>query len=129
MPDQQEGQEPSFAQMLRDLGGGSFHREATEALASLVKEMWRVAEATGGKPKGTFDLKIKFVLDRGIMDVDPAVKITAPATVRARTIMYPTPDGRLSRNDLRQGQLALEGARDVSTAPVRDIRSVGSAAS
>jgi hypothetical protein len=127
MPDEQEGQERSLAQVLKELGGGSFHREASEALATLVKEMWRVAEAAGGKPKGKLVLTLNLSLDRGIMDLDPSVKVTTPATIRARTIMYPGPDGRLSRNDFRQGALALENARDVSTAPVRDIRSVGTA--
>lgn len=111
----------SLADVLLALGNGSFHEEATEALSSLVKELARVAEASGGKPKGKLVLTINFQLDRGIMDVDPSVKVTQPATVRARTIMYPAPDGRLSKNDLRQGMLALEQARDVGHGKVRDI--------
>lgn len=121
MPDN-EVQEYSLAEVLKQLAQGRFHDEATAALSGLVKEMMRVADISGGKPKGAFVLTIKMSLDRGILDLDPAVKVTAPATVRARTIMYPSPDGRLRRNDINQTALALSESRDVSTTDVRDIR-------
>jgi len=115
----------TFADLIRSLGSGRFHDEATEGLSMLVKEMTRVAESSGGKPKGQLTLTIKLQLDRGVMDLDPSITIKTPATVRARTLMYPSADGRLTRNDTRQGMLELEAAKDVST--VTDIRSVNAA--
>ncbi len=115
-------QEYSLAEVLKAIAQGRFHDEATQALGALVKDMMRVADISGGKPKGTFVLTLKMSLDRGILELDPAVKVTAPATIRARTIMYPDKNGRLSRNDISQTQLALAESRDVSTTDVRDIR-------
>jgi hypothetical protein len=69
-------------------------------------------------------VSFKLVLDRGIMEVEPAIQTKSPANVRARSLMYPSADGRLSRNDTRQGTLALAESQDVSTAEVRDIRSM-----
>lgn len=111
----------NFAEFIRSISSGAFHDEATEALKTVVREIVRVAEASGGKPKGKLVLTINMQMDRGVMDVNPDVKITTPSTVRARSIMYPTRDGGLSRTDQRQ--LALPGVRDAMP-DVRDIRSV-----
>jgi hypothetical protein len=121
-------QRASLSDLLLEISQGRFHEEATAALTQLVKEMNRVADVGGGKPKGKLVLTINFMMDRGIMEVDPGVKITTPATPRARVIMYTTPDGRLSKNDTRQGMLDLDTAKDVSTAgavrEVDDVRSI-----
>lgn len=122
-------QDATIIDVLGGLGQGRFVEEATAKLRELVKEINRVAEVGGGKPKGKIILSLTLGLDRGIFDVEPSIKITTPATVRARTIMYSTPDGRLTKNDFRQGQLALEEAKDVSTrAAVRDVRDFRAAA-
>jgi hypothetical protein len=117
-----DNQKASLANVLVGLGQGRFHDEATEALQRLVKEMNRVAEAGGGKPKGKLVITLDLMLDRGIFELNPGVKVTTPATVRARTIMFSTPDGQLSKNDLRQGTLGLEGAKDVGFGEVKDFR-------
>lgn len=108
---------------LHGIAQGRFVREVTEQMQALVKEMNRVAELGGGKPKGKLVLTLNLALDRGIMSVEPAIKITTPNPIRALTIMYPTADGRLTKNDTRQGMLALGEGKDVSTrVDVRDIR-------
>lgn len=118
----QETQHASLANVLVGLGHGRFHEEATEALQKVVKEMNRVADSGGGKPKGKLVITLDLVLDRGIFELNPSIKITTPATVRARTIMYSTPDGQLSKNDTRQGMLGLEAPRDVGFGEVRDFK-------
>jgi hypothetical protein len=124
MPEQLETEKYSLADQLKTLGAGRFDEEATQAVRELVRAMTRVAETSGGKPKGQIVITLKLQLDRGVFDMDPAIKVTTPATQRARTIFYAMPDGRLSKHDHRQTELALSGARDVSTADDRPIRVV-----
>lgn len=115
----------SLTEVLEVLGQGRFVEEATAQLRGLVKEMNRVAEIGGGKPKGKLTITLSLGLDRGIFDLEPSIKITTPASVRARTIMYSTADGQLSKNDTRQGFLPLAEAKDVSTrGAVRDVRDI-----
>ena len=118
MPPTNEG----FAETLRTINGGDFEAEATEALRELVQRIQHVAEHGGGKPKGKIVVALTIKQDRGIMEIEPDIKVVTPGLVRNRTIMYGTPDGRLVANDPRQTSLALGPAKDVSTRSVVDIR-------
>lgn len=119
-----QDQAASIVDVLTGLGGGRFVEEATAQLKTLVKEMNRVAESGGGKPKGKIVITLALGLDRGIFDLEPTVQVKPPSTVRARTIMYSGVDGRLSKNapPSNQHQLPLSEAKDVSTRS--DVRSV-----
>lgn len=111
-----------FTATLRAIGGGSFEAEATEALRELVQRIQYVAERGGGKPKGKIVVSLTIKQDRGIMEIEPDIRVVTPGVVRNRTIMYGTPDGRLVDSDPRQTSLALAPAKDVSTHGVVDIR-------
>lgn len=118
MPPTNEG----FASTLSAINGGDFEEEATEALRELVQRIQHVAERGGGKPKGKIVLTLTIKQDRGVMEIEPDLKLVTPGLVRNRTIMYGTPDGRLVDSDPRQTSLALGPAKDVSTRGVVDIR-------
>jgi hypothetical protein len=120
-------QDQAFSGFIEGLSRGSLNDEATDQLRELVKEMTRIAETSGGKPKGKLVLTINLMLDRGIMDVDPKLTVTRPTPVRARSVMYALADGRLSKNDVRQNELALSsgGVKD-GTPDVKDIRTARS---
>lgn len=117
------GQDEQFSDFLPTIARGDVDRELTAQLRELVIEMQRVAENAGGKPKGKISLTIGFTLDRGVFEVDPRISVTKPSPIRARTVMYGTTDGRLTRQDERQGSFALEsGAVKDGVPDVRDIR-------
>jgi len=111
-----------FSTFLADFARGSLDDEITDQLTELVREMTRISETSGGKPKGKLTLSVEFVLDRGVMDVNPKLNVTRPTPLRARAVMYPTRDGGLSSQDESQHRLALSGeVRDVSP-DIKDIR-------
>lgn len=111
---------PSLTDVIKACGGGAFHDEATAELQALVKDIRRVAETIGGKPRGMLTLKLKLTLDRGIFDVEAGIAVTSPAVIRARTIMYDAEDGSLFKNEQRQ--LSLSGIVKDGTPDVTNIR-------
>ena len=111
MPEQRSD-EAMFSDFVRTMTRGALDEEATAEMQELVKEMTRIAETSGGKPKGKLVLTVNFSLDRGVMDVDAKVTIARPARVRARTIMYPQRDGSLSKEDESQGRLFAGEVKD-----------------
>lgn len=126
MDDQQE---ETLVDTLKGIAQGRFVEEATDQMRTLVKEMNRVASIGGGKPKGKLVITLNLTLDRNVFDLEPSIRVTTPAAVRARTVMFSTADGRLLKQapPSPQQQLALgEGQRDVkdvsTRADVRDIR-------
>lgn len=134
-------EEFSLSNLLRTIGSGQFHEDATMAMQSLIHEMERVSRATGGTPKGQLVITMKFKQDRGIMEIEPTFKLTSPSPTRARSILFLDGKGNLSRHNNDQRSLPLEEkrVRDVpapetktvavpiveerSIAEVRDIRS------
>lgn len=102
----------TFADFLKGVGRGEINEEATELLHQLIKEVERIAATSGGKPKGKIVITLQAQSDRGMIDISTDVKATMPSKVRAREVMYATRDGRLTKHDPRQTQLAL-GAKDV----------------
>lgn len=119
-----DGVQATFADMLLGLAQGRFHEELTDEMRKLVKAMNRTLEVSGGKPKGKLVLTIDLMLDRGIYDLAANIRVTTPAPTRQRTVMYSTPDGALSKNDVRQMGLALTspGRREVGFGETVDFR-------
>lgn len=126
MPDDITPQDTlDFAHMLKGLGSGSFNDDATSELIDLVKTMRANAASLGGaKQKGKLKVEIALTLENGLMIVDPKMSVTTPTIARQITIMYPTLDGRLSKqpDNGAQQRLALSSAKDVSTPDLRAVR-------
>lgn len=113
----------TFADLIRTANGGSINNQATEEVEKLVQAMHREAQS-GGKPKGSLLVKVSMVLHGGAFDTVFSIKRTEPAKVNERIILYGKPDGTLSENDHRQHSLDLSTARDVSTGPAAEVRSI-----
>jgi hypothetical protein len=118
-----ESDEYSLADMLKMLGSGQFHEDATDAMKALCRNMEQVSRATGGTPKGQLVITMKFKLDRSIMEIEPTFKVTTPSPTRARTILFPDGKGNLHRNNQNQGTLPLEEKR-IRQAPMVEVKSV-----
>jgi hypothetical protein len=112
-----------LADLLRSISGGDFHDDATNKLVKLVATMRNVAQNTGGAAKGKLVITVTAKLDRGMFDIDADMKVTEPATVRGRTVLWSNENGELVRQDPRQTTLALSAPVKDGTPPVvRDIR-------
>lgn len=125
MADFTPGTSESFSEFLAHIARGAVDAELTNQLKELVVEMQRVEVTAGGKPKGKVSIVIGFSLDRGVFEIDPRISVTKPSPIRARTVMYGTRDGRLTKQDERQGEFALPAGEVKDGMPdVRDIRSI-----
>jgi hypothetical protein len=112
-----------LADLLKSISGGDFHDDATRKLEKLVATMRDVARNTGAAAKGKIVFSVSMKLDRGMFDIDADMKVTEPATVRGRTVLWSNEKGELVRQDPRQGSLALSApVRDGTPPVVRDIR-------
>ena len=124
-------QEPkAFGVIFSQLEDGQLQLDATARLAELCAELSRQADATGGKVKGTFTLKIKIAAERGgVVDIDSDIAIVKPKAPRHRSVMWLNAKGALSNENPKQLSL---GVRDVSKpaeapreAPAPKDRAVG----
>jgi hypothetical protein len=106
-------QEPkAFGVIFSQLEDGQLQLDATARLAELCAELSRQADATGGKVKGSFTLKIKIAAERGgVVDIDSDITIVKPKAPRHRSVMWLNAKGALSNENPKQLSL---GVRDVS---------------
>lgn len=128
---QHQEKDATVVDMLAGLMQGRFIDEATQKFRVLVKEMTRTAEVTGGKPKGKFVITVNMTLDRDNFMLEPLATAVPPKQASALTIMYATPDGRLTKTPQPSAQHALplstepREVKDVSTrTDVRDVRDI-----
>ncbi len=106
-----------FAQTVCALRYGGTATELDEALRSLTKAVQDREKA--GKIQLTITLKPG---KGGQIEVFDEWKVTEPKPERSSTLMFPTTEGHLSRQDPRQRALAL---RSVDTAPAEtEVRRV-----
>jgi len=105
------GEIRNFGTFVADVEDGELHTELTKAVREIVAELHNVAMDQGGSPKGALSITLGFKLDRGVIEVESAVKTTLPKRRRQRSIFYATADNNLTRRNPRQAELPL---RDVN---------------
>ena len=96
----------TFGELIDELRFGSLADELNEKLAELVN-----ACVDTGKV-GSLSLQIKLKPGKaGEVEITDVVKVTVPQGERGSYLMYPTPEGRLQRQNPRQ--LAIDGLKDL----------------
>jgi hypothetical protein len=108
-----------FIDTLTALRYGELHDELSEKLNELVT----ACSETGKAGALTLTLKLK-PSKGGAMEISDEVKSKVPKLEHGSTLMFPTPEGNLQREDPRQ--LKLEGLREVPR-ETGEIRNVGQA--
>ncbi len=110
----------TLAEFIRSLEDGQFDADCYEALKDLAATLCDVAFQAGGKAKAKFTITLDFVQEGGVTAIKSAFKSSLPPDVRAKSILFLTPDNRFTR--VRPGQHELFGIRDVSSSaqPLRD---------
>lgn len=90
-----------FAELISAVGDGSTESKLSDAVKELVARL-KLMGGENGKAAGELTLKIKFKYDRGAFDVDAAVTKKMPEFAHARTVLFLSPRGGLSRNNINQ---------------------------
>jgi len=87
------------------------HGATAIELSEQLHECVQAAQKTGKKATLTVTLTIKPVgRDTGQYEFREDIKCKIPSLDRGMTLMFGTPDGNLTRNDPRQGELQLRSA-------------------
>lgn len=102
----------TISQVISGLENGAFHDDVTKSLKQMIGDLSDHKISHGGKPSGEIVMKLKFVLDDGIMEIKPEFTVKTPKVSRGRSIFFVTPENSLSRQDPRQMRLELDEARD-----------------
>ena len=108
----------AFSQQIAHLAKGTLDAELTQALTDLVKAI----NDHGKKGSITLTLSLKPEVQNGevkMISIKPDVKVSSPQPQRLSSIMWPTYDGDLLRNDPEQGTLDL---KEVDTEQTREAK-------
>lgn len=119
-PGQPEGTK-SFAAFLNMLEDGKTHSDLSEHLRELNAAMNNAVLDRGGKAKGKLTLEVEFMLDKGVFEIQPSIKVKLPETKRNRTIAWSTPGNNFTPHNPRQMNL-FERPREVSAYGRGEVR-------
>jgi hypothetical protein len=109
----------AFSQQIASLAKGTLDAELTEALSELVKAI----NDHGKKGSITLTLSLKPEVQNGevkMISIKPDVKVSSPQPQRLSSVMWPTYDGELLRDDPDQAQLDLKSV-DIETGEVKEL--------
>jgi hypothetical protein len=110
-----------FTDTLAQLRYGKAAEELTEAMATLIAK----CTETGGK--GSITLKLSIAPGKsGQVEIVDTITSKLPEFTRSTSLFFVTPEGNLSRNDPRQGE--LPGVRRVVDAETGEIMARADAA-
>lgn len=107
-----------FADVLRDLSGGTTYETLTLDLANVVQEVIRTQK--GGSICLTLNIAPNGV---GSVSIGDTIKTKVPELPKGKTLFFATEAGTLTRDDPRQEKLALRTVDDPRTGT--GLREVG----
>lgn len=117
MPEHESVESSEFTEFVATVEGGRIAEDAAHHLRELIAELRRVANTSGGTPKGKLKLEFAFKYDRGMVEVDGAIGVTLPRAKRERTLLWIDKDGKVLAHNPSQMVMELPAG----PAPVRDI--------
>jgi hypothetical protein len=100
------GQRP-WEQTLEACEDGKVLVDLDQAMTTAVAALRESFSTVGGKPRAGITLKVALKMEKGLVFVDCDVTTKLPKRERAMTLLYPTKDNTLARNDPKQGTLSL----------------------
>lgn len=107
----------TFGEFIDEVRYGSLTDELNEKLSELVNACVETGKV------GTLNLSIKLKPGKaGEVEVTDTVKTTLPQGERGSYLMYPTPEGRLQRQDPRQ--LAIDGLKQIGRELPKEFKTV-----
>ena len=98
------GQRP-WEQTLEACEDGAVLVELDKAITGAVSAIRESFAATGGKPKAVIGLRLSIKMEKGVVFVDADVSTKLPKRERQITLLYPTKDNTLVKNDPKQTSL------------------------
>ncbi|MBL4748432.1 MAG: hypothetical protein JKY17_06610 [Magnetovibrio sp.] len=107
-----------FSDALVIMEDGQLVSDLTETQRDLLAALTDCIQDGARRAKGTLTLKLDYVLEDGMFDIQAEVKSSLPKVKRGRTVLWATPENNLCRNNPRQRNMF----EDVNEA--QDVRSV-----
>lgn len=98
---------------------GDVNHEATELYREVIARLNQHVADHGGKPSGELNIKFKFKLDSGMMEITADVTAKMPKRQRMKNVYFCTANNKLSRRDPRQLEMPL---RDVNADTNKETR-------
>lgn len=98
----------TFGQLLQTLERGQLDHDLADMVRHCIAE---VEARAGGDGKASLTLRLDFAIKDGIVDVQASAAAKTPQAPRGRTILWVTPENRLTRANPNQYGLPL---RDVN---------------
>ena len=108
----------SFTSTLQNLEGGELVQDLTDKQKEVIDGIVEAEASRGGKPSGELNIKIKYKLDGGVMEVRTDITTKIPKVERRKSIMWVTPEGNLTPRNPKQGDLPF---RAIESPPMRTI--------
>lgn len=106
----------AFARFISELNDGDAHVELSAELRRLCLLLDQ--RAAGGKAKGELDLKLKFEIERGIIQARYEIKLKEPDKKRAGDVFFLTKGKNLTREKPKQLGLPLREVKSEIAEPV-----------
>lgn len=98
--------------------------ELLEELSQALNDLTNACAETGSKGALTLTLKLR-PSKGGAIEISDEVKVKKPSFERGSTLMFPTPEGNLQREDPRQ--LQINGLREIPAREDDELREVSQA--
>lgn len=106
----------TFAEALGLLEDGQLAADLTEAHGDLLAALNNAVLDGARKAKGKLVLTLDYALEGGTVEINAAIKASAPKAPRARTILWTDDHHNLSRTNPRQRDMFRDVAGDVVNA-------------
>lgn len=106
----------AFADVLRDLSGGTTYETLTLDLANVVQEVIRTQKG------GAITLSLTISPNGlGSVQIAESIKTKVPELAKGKTLFFATEAGTLTRDDPRQEKLALRSVDDPRSGALREV--------
>ncbi len=92
----------SFGTLMQSLEEGQLHADLTEQITTITKALQNHVINHGGAPKAKLDVKLKFELKGGVVQVSATTDTTLPVAPRSQSILWPDDQGNLCNQNPRQ---------------------------
>jgi len=95
----------TFTDAIAVFEGGTLNQDLTEHQRDIVAAINNAVADGAKRGKGTLVIKLDYVYDGELVDIQADVKTTLPKEKRKRSVMWTTPDNNLCRHDPRQDEM------------------------
>lgn len=112
-----DGESP-FPELVATADDGRLLEDLNQQVVNVVAALVAAHEKSGGKPKASLSLDVRFKLENGRIWIEAQAKTKLPKSEPAAALFYPTKDFTLARNDPKQRDLFRDEAPKSAPEPL-----------